>query len=168
MAEFVDTREYPAGIDRLWSVFGNRAVVEAKYRVLGSTGVQVLRFDASPARIEVELERTVATDPAALPAWAAPLVGGSLVLRQHSVWTRSAPGRVEGTLAIRLPAGAAVAEGSGEVAERGRDRSVMRFTWRVRSRLPVLGPRIARVFSDQVRAALAADHAFTVDHLRRH
>jgi hypothetical protein len=41
----------------------------------------------------------------------------------------------------------------------------MLLTWRVQSRVPVIGGKVERLFADQVRNALEADHAFTLQNL---
>jgi hypothetical protein len=43
----------------------------------------------------------------------------------------------------------------------------MNLTWQVKSRVPLIGDRIERLFADQVRTALDADHAFTLQYLQQ-
>lgn len=72
------------------------------------------------------------------------------------------PSRIVATLEI-TPVGQPVrADGAATVDEVAPQHAVMTVRWRVHSSLPLLGPRIERLFAQQLRAALEADHAFTL------
>lgn len=58
------TQDYPAGLDRLWSAFGQADYPQRKYLALGAIAVRVRRFLVTMEAIEVELERDV---PVGLP-----------------------------------------------------------------------------------------------------
>lgn len=172
MIEFTRSDEYPADLDRLWAVFGAPAYAVEKYRALGSDDVRVTRFDASPQSIVVELERRVAADRAALPPWARPLVASPQTLRHRSTWRRLDRATVAATLEIRPVALPVRARGVGRITASpvgsARATACMTVRWRVRSPVPLLGPRIETLWADRLRDALDADHAFTVHYLERH
>jgi hypothetical protein len=164
--EFTFTQDYPAGLDRLWVVFGRPDYPERKYRALGATTFRMKRFHATPRTIEVELERDVPVDPSRLPAWVRATVGGRQTLRHRTRWRRESPTRVTAELEI-APIGLPVqAHGVGTIVEVGPATTRMTLTWRVTSKVPMVGERIERLFADQVRTALDDDHAFTLRYLQ--
>ena len=59
MIELELTQDFPAGLDRLWAVFGRPDYPVKKYLALGATAVRTVRFSASAQAIDVELERDV-------------------------------------------------------------------------------------------------------------
>jgi hypothetical protein len=159
-------QEFPASLDRLWTAIGRADYPRRKYRALGSTGVQVLRFVVTDDLIEVELERNVAVAAADLPAWARPFAAGKRTLRQRTRWQRVAPARIDAQLEI-TPSGLPVkARAAGTVVELAPQHALMSLDFTVECKLPVLGGRIARLFAGQVREAMQADHAFTLAYLR--
>lgn len=165
--EFTTTHDYPAGLERLWSVFGQPAYPRRKYLALGATALRLDRFDVDAQAIEVDLERVIPLAAAGLPAWARPLLGSEQTLRHRTTWRRESPDRIEARLEI-VPVGLPVrAQGRGRLVEQPDGTSRMTLSWRVDSSLPVLGVRVERLFADQVRRALEDDHRFTVAALRR-
>jgi len=162
------TQDFPAGIDRLWAVFGQPDYVQQKYAALGTGSLRLLHFECSAALIALELERALPLDPARMPAWARGLVGGSLSLRQRSRWRRLGPAQVEAELEI-APLGLPVhAQGHGQISETAGGGCRMQLNWELRSALPLLGGRVEHLLAEQLKLALAQDHAFTLDYLRRH
>lgn len=157
--KFTVVQDYPAGLDRLWSAFGQPGYPVGKYRALGALAVRLRRFDATPQRIEVELERDVPTDPGGLPVWARAFVRSTQTLGHHSTWRRVDATRAEAELEIAAQGLPVRARAEGVIAESGTGRCRMTLTWQVDSRF---GVRVAQLFADQVRQALAADHAYTL------
>jgi len=165
--EFELTQEFPAGLDRLWAVFGQPGYPQAKYAALGASAVRLHRFEATAQAIEVELERDVPVQATALPAWARGLIGARQTLRHRTAWRRDSPGQATAELEIS-PAGLPVrAQAVGSLIETPAGATQMRLTWRVRSAVPVLGARVERLFAGQIREALAADHAYTLRYLQQ-
>jgi len=165
--EFTLTQEFPAGLDRLWAVFGQPGYPQAKYSALGASAVRLQRFEATAQAIEVELERDVPVEAAALPAWARSLIGARQTLHHRTAWRRTGPAQATAELAIS-PVGLPVrAQAVGGLAENSAGATQMRLTWRVHSAVPVLGARVERLFAGQIREALAADHAFTLRYLQQ-
>ena len=163
--EFTLTQDYPAGLDRLWAVFGRVDYPQRKYAALGATAVRVQRFEATARVIEVDLERDVPMPAARIPAWARSLIGARQTLRHRTAWRRTGPAQATAELEIS-PVGLPVhAQAAGSLVQTQAGATQMRLTWRVRSAVPVLGARVERLFADQIRDALAADHAFTLRYL---
>jgi hypothetical protein len=169
--EFTRRDDLPASLDRLLATFGDPAYVRQKYLAFGARAVRIGRFDVSADTITVELERELSIDRAQWPRWSRPAVGAlsaTLTLRHRSAWRRVSPARVVATLAI-VPVGLPVqAQGAGTIDEVSPAQTVMALRWRVRSPVPLLGRRIERLFTQQLRAALEADHAFTLRYLAEH
>jgi hypothetical protein len=168
MLAFTRRDDLPAGLDRLWATFGDPAYVRQKYLALGSRAVRIPRFDMSADAIEVELERQLPIDRAQWPRWSRPALAAVQTLRHRSVWQRVSTTRVVATLEI-VPVGLPVrADGNGTIDEAAPAQAVMALRWQVRSPVPLLGRRIERLFAQQLRAALEADHAFTLRYLAEH
>lgn len=166
MIELNLTQDFPAGLDRLWAAFGSEDYPRQKYLALGATAVRTGRFSATAQAIDVELERDVPVDPRRLPAWARRLIGSPQTLRHRSAWRRAGPTRATAELDIS-PLGLPVrAHGLGTIAQTSPGMSRMVLVWRVESNLPVIGHKVERLFADQIRTALDADHAFTLNYLK--
>ncbi|MCX7891505.1 MAG: DUF2505 domain-containing protein [Burkholderiales bacterium] len=159
-------QDFPAGLDRMWKVFGKPEYTERKYRALGSTEVRIRRCEASAREIRVELERASPVAVAELPAWARPFVGDRQRMRHATRWRRVAPDRVEATLAIDPVGQPVTARGHGTAVELDPKHTRLTLRFDVACRIPRLGERIAALYASQVEAALAADHRFTLEYLR--
>jgi hypothetical protein len=165
--DFTLTQAYPAGLDRLWAVFGHPEYPHRKYSALGATDFRLQRFHVTAKTIEVELERDVPVDRSRLPSWVRRMVGGQQRLRHRTRWRRVSPKRVTAELDIapvRLPVHA---RGVGTIVEIAPGMTRMILTWQVKSSVPMLGEKVERLFADQVRTALDDDHAFTLQYLRQ-
>jgi hypothetical protein len=163
--EFTLTQDFPAGLDRLWAAFGRADYPRLKYLALGATAVRLHRFSATAQAIDIELERDMPVDPSRLPRWSRAFVGSEQTLRHHTVWRRIGPAQATAQLDIS-PTGLPVrAQGTAAIVELGPESTRMLLTWRMQSRVPVIGGKVERLFADQVRNALEADHAFTLQYL---
>jgi len=161
--QFQLTQDFPAGLQRLWTVFGRLDYPLRKYHALGATAVRVRRFHATAQAIDVELERDVAVARSLLPVWTRALIGDEQTLRHHTVWRRTSPTEISAELDIS-PVGLPVrAHAKGTLVERTHDTSRMVLRWHVES---ILGKIVERVFAKEIRGALAADHAFTLQYLQ--
>jgi hypothetical protein len=163
--EFTLIHDYPAGLDRLWAAFGRADYPRQKYLALGATAVRLIRFTATAQAIEVELVRDMPVDPSRLPRWSRALVGRRQTLRHVTVWRRIGPTQATAVLDIS-PIGMPVrAQGQATITESGPESTRLMLTWRVESGAPMIGSSVERLFADQVRDALEADHAFTLKYL---
>jgi hypothetical protein len=164
--EFTLTQDFPAGLDCLWSAFGRADYPRRKYLALGATAVRLRRIVATPQAIDVELERDVPVDPSRLPAWARVLVGSQQTLRHRTAWRRIGPTQASAELEIS-PDGLPVrARGLATIVELGPQSTRLRLTWQVQSGVPMIGHRVERLFANELRSALDADHAFTLQYLK--
>ncbi len=164
--EFATTQDYPAGLDRLWAVFGHPEYPQAKYLALGATAVRLRRFEASAQCIEVDLERDVPLAKSRLPGWARKLLGREQTLRHCTRWRRIGATQIAAELDI-APSGLPVrAHGAGTLVEVAPGTTRMALVWHVDSSLPLMHAGVERLFADQVRAALEDDHRFTVGYLQ--
>lgn len=167
MAEiaFALEHDYPAALGALWLALGRREYVDGKYHALDGVPPRILRLHADAATIDVELERTRAVVPSALPAWARRFATRAQVLHQRSRWRRLGPRRADVQLDVepsRLPLRARC---RGEAVEQGPGCTRLAWHVRVRCDVPLVGAAAARLFARELRGALDADHAFTLDHL---
>lgn len=166
MIELNLTQDFPAGLDRLWGVFGSEDYPRQKYLALGATAVRIGHFSATAQSIDVELERDVPVNPLGLPSWAHPFIGRQQTLGHRSAWRRTGPTRATAELEIS-PVGLPVrAHGLGAIDESSPGTVPMALAWRVESRLPVIGHKVERLFADLIRKSLVADHAFTLHYLQ--
>jgi hypothetical protein len=160
------TQAFPAGLDRLWKVFGRSEYTEEKYRALGSSAVRVRRFDATDREIRVELERLSPVAVPSVPAWVRPFVGERQSMRHATTWRRTGPKQIEAALEIDPVGQPVAARGTGEVVEIDPKHSRLTLHFDVTCRVPGLGARIASMYASQIEEALRADHAFTLRYLR--
>jgi len=158
-------QDYPATPDRLWSVFSDPAYPPAKYLALGAKHVEVTRFSASDATIEVELSRRIAVDLEKLPGFARKLIGAEQTMTHHSRWRRIGPTEVRGELTITAVGRPVRIVGTASLVPSGEGASRLSFAFDITSAVPLLGGKIARLFAEQVEAALKADHGFTLGYL---
>ena len=165
--DFTLTQYFPTGLDRLWAVFGRPEYPQRKYSALGATAFRLERFRVTEQTIEVGLERDVPVDPSRLPPWVRTMVGGQQTLRHRTRWRRVSPTRVTAELDISPISLPVRARGVGTIVEIAPEMTRMVITWQVKSRVPMIGEKIERLFADQVRAALEDDHAFTLQYLQR-
>lgn len=158
---------YPADLRRLWAALGRPEYVERKYAALGSTDLRILRFDADEHIINVVLERRVrAPDAAAVSAWARPVFSSSHVLHHRSRWTRVDAKSAHVELEI-WPLGTPVrAHGDGAALELSAECTQMKLRIAVQCGVPVIGTKVAQLFADQMKQALAQDHRFTLSYLQ--
>jgi hypothetical protein len=164
--QFDVTQDFPVGLAQLWTALGRTDYVERKYRALGSTSLRLLSFSADAALIEVELERQAPVVREAVPAWARLLAGRRQAMRHHTRWRRTGPARIDVELEIAAMALPLSARGTGTVVELSPARSRMTLHFEVSGTAAALPSAVARVFAQQVRHALDADHAFTLAYLR--
>lgn len=162
------TQDFPADLDRLWAAFGSEDYPRQKYLALGATAVRMDCFSATAQAIDVELERDVPVDPRRLPSWARYLSGRQQTLRHRSAWRREGPKRVAADLHISAVGLPVQADGMGTITETSAGTSSMALSWRVASDLPLIGPKLERLFAGLMRTSLDADHAFTLHYLQAH
>jgi len=162
--QFTLSQDFPAGLDRLWAAFGRPEYPNQKYLALGAAAVRVRRFEATKQAIDVELERDVRVDRSGLPSWMRLLARDQQTLQHRTAWRRVGAKQAAAELDI-LPLGLPVrAHGSGTIVEAAPGSTRMVLTWQVDS---ILGAKVERLFADQIRAALADDHAFTLQYLQQ-
>lgn len=163
--KFRISQDYPASLDRLWTALGQRDYPARKYAALGSADLRLLRFRATQRLIEVEFERTVQAALEVVPAWARPLMEGNQRMRQYGRWRRAGPARIEAELEVGLVDLPLSATATGTGLALGPDLTRLFFRFDVACRLPAFRGTAARLFADQVRAAMRADHEFTLQYL---
>ena len=165
---FTHTHTFAAGLDQLWRIFGDADYPRRKYLSLGAHDVQLLRFEASPQVIEVDLLRDAPLPEAGLPAWARRMVRDPLMFRHRSAWRRLDARHAGAKLEIQ-PTGLPVrAEAEGPVLAVTEQTTRIALSWRVSSGVALLGNRIERLFAAQLGPALDADDAFTAAYLEEH
>jgi len=165
--QFNLTQDFPVGLERLWTALGRADYVEQKYRSLGSTSLRILNFSADAESIEVEVDRQAPVARDKLPVWARVLSGKEQAMHHHARWIRAGLTRADAEVdisALRLPVSA---RGTGSVVEVSPGHSRLTLHFEVRSTIPALKASVARVFAQQVKHALQADHAFTLAYLQR-
>lgn len=164
--QFEVTQDFPVGLDRLWAALGRADYVEQKYRSLGSTSLRILKFSADADLIEVELERQAPVARAALPPWARVFAGKRQAMHHHTRWRRADRVRIDAAFDFSARGLPVHARGTGTVVELSPVHSRMTLHVEVESAAAALGPSLARVFAQQVKRALDADHAFTLAYLQ--
>lgn len=164
--QFEVTQDFPAGLDELWSALGRTDYVQKKYRWLGSTPLRIRKFTCSATSIEVELDRQAPVAREKLPVWARVFSGEKQAMRHHTRWRRVDRDRVDVDLEIRALGLPVHAQGTGSIIERVPGESRMTLLFDVCSGFGAMSAGVARVFAQQVKHALGADHAFTLGYLQ--
>jgi len=164
--QFDLTRDVPVGLERLWTALDRADYIEQKYRSLGSTSLRILKFSADAESIEVELDRQAPVTQDELPTWARVFSGKQQTMRHHTRWRRASPDRVDAELDVCAMRMLVSAKGTSSVVELSPGHSRMTLHFDVGSTSPALKSSVAQVFARQVKHALQADHAFTLDYLR--
>lgn len=160
--EFTVTQDFPAGMDRLWSTFGQIDYVRRKYRALGAAAVRVRHFKATDKAIDIELELDMPLDPTRMPMWSRALIGPKLTLRHRTAWWRDGPTHATATLDISPKGLPLRAQGLAMIAEINSHLTRMQVNWHVVSTAQVVGDRVEHLLAEKVQTALDADHAFTL------
>jgi hypothetical protein len=163
--KFRISQDFPDSLDRLWSALGQRDYPARKYAALGSPDLQLLRFHATKRLIEVEFERTVRAALEVAPAWARPFMEGEQRMRQYGRWRRASSTRIEAELDVGLVDIPITAHATGLGLALGHDHTRLVLRFDVTSRLPAFRGTAARLFAAQVKAAMRADHEFTLQYL---
>ena len=164
--QFDLTQDFPASLGRLWTVLGSADYVEQKYRSLGSSSLRIRKLVANAELIEVDFDRRAPVAREKLPVWARVLSGRDQLMRQHTRWRRTGSTRVDVEFAIALLGMPVGATGTGAVVELSPGHTRMTLRFDVTSSTPAFKSSVARLFAQQVKAALQADHAFTLDYIR--
>lgn len=158
-------QDYPATLDKLWTIFGNPEYPEKKYRALGATQFRMLRSEVSSQSIEIELERVSPVTLDKIPDWARKFVKPEQTMRHHTRWKRSGA-QVQATLSV-VPVGVPVTvEGTGRIQQTGTNETRVTLTFEVGCKIPLVGGKIAQLFADQLKLALEADYAYTLKYLK--
>ena len=165
LIEFTLKQDFPAGLDRLWVTFSRSSYAKQKYVALGSKVVRVRRFRVTAQTIQVDLERDIPVEISRFPLWARAMTGRRQMLRHRTKWRRIDPTEVVAELDISAVGLSVGAHGLGTIVEMAPQRTRMTLKWHVESPLPVIGKRVERLFAQEMRAALADDHRFTLQYL---
>jgi hypothetical protein len=158
-------QDYPTSLEHLWAAFGRVDYPKQKYRALGSKALKILRFEVTERRINVELERKTQLVAERIPKWASTLIGGEQRIHHCTQWSRVSPIQVDAELDIAPVNIALCAHATGTVVELNPKQTRMTLNFDVQCAFPTFGATVARLFADQVKVALKADHAFTLAYL---
>lgn len=160
-------QDFPATPDVMWSVFSDRNYPPAKYTALGATHFEMARFSASADEISIDLSRKIPINLDKIPSFARKFIGDEQTMRHETHWRRVSADKVIGRLTI-TPVGRPVKiTGEATLTPRGDGQSRLSIEFDVTSDVPLIGGKIAKVFAEQIEAALGADHAFTLSYLQR-
>jgi hypothetical protein len=165
--KLVVVQDFPAPPSRLWEVFSDPSYLGEKYLALGAIHVDVQRFEASASSIEIVLTRRIPVDLARIPSFARSIVGQEQTMEHRTSWRRDPQDEIDGKLIITAVGRPVRIAGTARLlpAREGRSRLTLEFD--VTSDVPLIGGKIAKLFAEQVEAALQADHRFTLGYLER-
>jgi hypothetical protein len=159
------TQDYPAPPERLWQVFGQADYLHRKYAAQGISAYRLNRFDTSPERIGVELERILAVPMHKIPSFAQRFVHPEQTLVYVSNWRRNAEGPADFDLEIHAPGLPLQISGRGALREAGAGSSRLAFDFDVRVPVPLLGGRIEKAVAGFIEKSFREEHAFTLQYL---
>lgn len=151
---------FPFGLDELWQVYGEPGYLEAKYTALGASGLLIDEAATNDEEIRVRLERTVTPDFRNVPDWARKMVARDYVVRHENRFIRQSGDRATFNLGI-TPIGSPInVKGVGEIRT-FQQKSEFSVMFDIECRIPVVGKKVAEIFSGKVRESLLNDCDFT-------
>jgi hypothetical protein len=159
-ATFQITCAYERDVATIHGVVTDPEFLVAKLTACGGHDVEVVRASARG----VETRRTIS---AQLPAFARAVLGDSNTLTQVEEWEAAGPDGRAGTFSVRGTGAPVTIDGTSEIvpdADGQGCRVLINGT--VRTRVPVVGGRIATLVAERTKEAIAAEHAFTVDWIK--
>lgn len=158
-------QDYPATPERLWQVFGQPDYPHRKYRTQGITDYKVRRFDAAPASISLDLERTLSVPLHRIPAFAQRFVHPEQTLNYVSHWHRNAEGLADFDLDIIASGLPVKISGKGELRQTGHDSSRLSIDFDIQVHVPLIGGKIEKMLASFIEKSFRDDHAFTLQYL---
>lgn len=155
------SRDFPVGIDTLWTILAQPEFSRRKYVEAGSKDYRLLSFDANAESIVFSLERTVPAERAGVPDWAARLVPSDHVMRHETAWRRHRDRTADAVLAV-VPVGIPVdIRGKGGLVELAPAMTRMSLQFDIVCKVPLLGRKIAELFAARVHEGMEHDLDFT-------
>lgn len=147
---------YPAGLGRVFALFGDRTVLAEKYAAAGATEVEILECDGDDRHFRVVSRRKVES---AIPDFASRFLSPRNTITQTEEWGPVEDGRREGTWSVDVHGVPVGMGGSMSLDERnGETRYVV--TVDVKVGIPLVGKKLAGFVVDDMRSKLDAEHRF--------
>lgn len=163
--KFYVEHTFPFAIDDLWPVYGEPNYLAAKYKALGSSGLNIHESYTDAENIRVILERTITPDLHSIPDWVRKKLSRDYVMRHENRCQRISPERADFQLRI-IPAGAPVSIlGKGSMLQNNKE-TFFKAEFDVECSIPLVGKKVAEVFAGKVREALSEDWAFTCNYVK--
>lgn len=164
MARQIDFRaSLPHPAESVFATMVDADFLRARLQQLGGPGAALLEHQADANGARYRLRHGL--DKSALPPLVQTLVPGNLVIERTETIRRAGPGRYEGTVDVHIPGAPVHAAGTSQLHDTpgGSEFAVQA---EVTVNVPLVGGRIEETIAEQVRALLAAETAFTEQHLR--
>lgn len=147
-------------LDELWPVYAEPGYLQAKYLALGASQLVIHEAHTDANELRVTLERLVEPDMQRVPDWARKLMSPHYTIRHQNRFVRESAELVRFNLGI-TPVGAPISvQGVGTIKEQ-KGRSQFEVTFDVNCSIPLVGKKVAEIFSGKIREALLEDCEFT-------
>lgn len=158
-------QDYPAGIDRLWRVFGQPDYPQRRYRAQGVTAYELRRFATTPTTIDLDMLRTLTIPPHKIPTLVQKLLPTEVTLHYVSHWRRSAADRADFDIDITAESLPVQVKGQGRLTQLAEDCSRLAIDVDIDVHVPLLGHKLEKLLAAQIEKAFRDDHAFTLNYL---
>jgi hypothetical protein len=158
---------------RVFETLADRVYLEARQAELGGQGAAVLKFDAggSPlAHAEYTVRQGVGREH--LPSVIQKVLQGDLVIERTETWRRTAEGRYEGTIAVKVAGAPGRIAGTHRVVDLddiggGRPGSEFALDGEAHVKIPLVGGKVEAVIAEQVEKLVGKETKFALEWLAR-
>lgn len=149
---------YPAGLGRVFALFGDPEVLAEKYAAAGATDVEFLECDGDDRRHRTVTRRRVES---AIPDFASRFLSPRNAITQTEEWGPLEGGRRDGRWSVDVHGVPVGMDGAMSLEEQdGQTR--YEVTVEVKVGIPLVGKKLAGFVVDDMRAKLDAEHRFAL------
>lgn len=149
--------------EKVYAAMVDRDLLEEQLRHLGGPGAAVTSYETTADGVRYTLRHGIAA--ADLPAVVTGFIpGGDLRIDRTEQWTES-DGGYAGTGSVAVVGTPATARSVMRISGDGDGGSEIRIQAEVTVKVPFVGSRIEEAVAAQIERLLAAETAFTLDHI---
>lgn len=156
--------EYTAGVEEVFAVLTEFALMREKYESLGQTGVELIDRTVTDGAVTVSTRRVV---PLELPGFASKFLSPRQTVLQTDRWTApDAHGVRTGTFEVQAKGAPVKVSGTMRLAPDGARRCVDEMAITVECKVPLIGGKLADFVGGDTRKAVDHEQTWIAGHLR--
>lgn len=155
--------EYAAGVEEVFAVLTDFALMSEKYESLGQSGVELIEREVSDEAVTVSTRRIV---PLELPGFASKFLSPRQTVLQTDSWTAPDERGVRtGTFVVQAKGAPVTVSGTMRLAPDGPRRAVDEMTITVECKVPLIGGKLADFVGGDTRKAVDHERTWIASHL---